>query len=102
MAMSDDAEPESTRPSLRDRLDAARAAAEEVVAEESGQLGGEVSALALPFEEIAAAVGAAIHPDRLAEREVQSSRATGQAADGEATADGAAPAPHVAETDPAP
>ncbi len=52
--------------SARERLDAARAAAEEVVAEESGQLGGEVSALAVPFEQIAAAVSAAIHPDRAA------------------------------------
>jgi len=52
--------------SARERLDAARVAAEEVVAEESGQLGGEVSALAVPFEEIVAAVSAAIHPDRAA------------------------------------
>ncbi len=58
--------------SLRERLDAAKAAAEEVVAEESGQLGGEVGALAVPFEEIAAAVRAAIHPDGLAESEVVS------------------------------
>jgi hypothetical protein len=56
--------------SLRERLDAAEAAADEVVAEESGQLGGEVNALAVPFEEIAAAVRAAIHPDGLAAREV--------------------------------
>ena len=56
---------------LRERLDAAEAAADEVVAEESGQLGGEVNALAVPFEEIAAAVRAAIHPDRLAEAEVE-------------------------------
>jgi hypothetical protein len=56
--------------SLRERVDAAEAAADEVVAEESGQLGGEVNALAVPFEEIAAAVRAAIHPDGLAEHEV--------------------------------
>jgi hypothetical protein len=56
--------------SLRERIDAAEAAAEEVVSEESGQLGSEVGALAVPFEEIAAAVRAAIHPDRLAEDEV--------------------------------
>lgn len=56
--------------SLRERLDAAEAAADEVVSEESGQLGGELGALAVPFEEIAAAVRAAIHPDRLAEDEV--------------------------------
>ncbi len=55
---------------LRERIDAAEAAADEVVAEESGQLGGEVNALAVPFEEIAAAVKAAMHPDRLAENEV--------------------------------
>jgi hypothetical protein len=57
---------------IRERLDAARAAAEEVVAEESGQLGGEVSGLAVPFEELAAAVRAAIHPHELAEHEVVS------------------------------
>lgn len=56
--------------SLRERIDAAEAAADEVVAEESGQLGGQVSALAVPFEEIAAAVRAAIHPHGLAEHEV--------------------------------
>jgi phosphoserine phosphatase len=55
---------------IRERLDAARAAAEEVVAEEGGQLGGEVSALAVPLEEIAAAVRAAIHPHGLAKHEV--------------------------------
>ena len=53
--------------SLRERLDAAEAAADEVVAEDGGQLGGEVDALAVPFEEIAAAVRAAIHPERLSE-----------------------------------
>jgi hypothetical protein len=52
--------------SLRERLDAAEAAAEEVVSEESG----EVNKLAVPFEELAAAVHAAIHPDELAERDV--------------------------------
>ena len=57
---------------LRERIDAAEAAADEVVAEESGQLGGEVNALAVPFEEIAAAVRAAIHPHGLAEDEVVS------------------------------
>ena len=57
---------------LRERLNAAEAAADEVVAEESGQLGGEVNALAVPFEQIAAAVRAAIHPDGLAESEVVS------------------------------
>lgn len=51
---------------LRERLNAAEAAAAEVVAEESGQLGGEVNALAVPFEELAAAVRALIHPDKLA------------------------------------
>lgn len=55
---------------LHERLEAAEAAADEVVAEESGQLGSEVGALAVPFEEIAAAVKAAIHPDKLAEDEV--------------------------------
>jgi hypothetical protein len=56
--------------SLRERIDAAEAAADEVVSEESGQLGSEVGALAVPFEEIAAAVRAAIHPHDLAEQEV--------------------------------
>lgn len=60
---------------LRERIDAAEAAADEVVAEESGQLGGEVNALAVPFEEIAAAVRAAINPDRLAEHEVVADKA---------------------------
>jgi hypothetical protein len=59
---------------VRERIDAAEAAADEVVAEESGQLGGEVNALAVPFEEIAAAVKAAIHPDALAEHEVVSKK----------------------------
>lgn len=62
--------------SLRERLDAAEAAADEVVSEESGQLAGEVGALAVPFEEIAAAVRAAIHPDHLAEDEVVTDPAT--------------------------
>ncbi len=69
--MSDEnAPPEKHHHSLRERIDAAEAAADEVVAEESGQLGGEVSALAVPFEEIAAAVRAAIHPHGLAANEV--------------------------------
>jgi len=63
--MSDD-DNERHHHSLHERLEAAEAAAEEVVAEESG----EVNKLAIPFEEIAAAVHAAIHPDELAEREV--------------------------------
>jgi hypothetical protein len=54
---------------LRERLDAAEAAADEVVADESGQLAGEVNALVLPFEEAAAAVRAAFHPDRVAEED---------------------------------
>ena len=66
--MSD--EPAPRHHSLRERLDAAEAAAAEVVAEESGQLGGEVNALAVPLEEIAAAVRAAINPGGLAEHEV--------------------------------
>ncbi len=61
---------EKTHHSLRDRIDAAEAAADEVVAEESGQLGSEVGALAVPFEQVAAAVKAAIHPGGLAEDEV--------------------------------
>ncbi len=69
--MTDETPPEHHH-TLRERLDAAEAAASEVVAEESGQLGGEVNALAVPFEEIAAAVKAAINPDRLAEHEVVS------------------------------
>jgi hypothetical protein len=67
---TDNEPPADHHHTVRERVDAARAAAEEVVAEESGQLGGEVNALALPFEEAAAAVRAAIHPDRLAENEV--------------------------------
>jgi hypothetical protein len=54
---------------VRERIDAAEAAADEVVADESGQLGGEVNALLLPFEEAAAALRAAIDPDRLAEEQ---------------------------------
>ena len=69
-AMSDEPPAPHHHHTLRERLDAAEAAADEVVAEESGQLGGEVNALAVPFEEIAAAVKAAIHPDSLAEDEV--------------------------------
>jgi hypothetical protein len=64
--MSDETTPKHHH-TLRERIDAAEAAAEEVVADESGQLGGEVNALVLPFEEAAAAVRAAIHPDRLAD-----------------------------------
>ena len=68
--MADETPPtEPHHHSLHERIEAARAAAEEVVAEESGQLGGAVNALAVPFEEIAAAVKAAVHPDRLAEHE---------------------------------
>ncbi len=63
--MSDE-DTEQHRHSLRERLDAAEAAAEEVVAEESG----EANKLAIPFEELAAAVHAAIHPDELAEHKV--------------------------------
>jgi hypothetical protein len=54
---------------LRERIDAAEAAADEVVADGSGQLAGEVNALVLPFEEAAAAVRAAFHPDRVADEE---------------------------------
>jgi hypothetical protein len=73
--MSEEKEtPAEHHHSLRERLDAAEAAADEVVAEESGQLSGEVNALAVPFEEIAAAVRAAIHPDGLAEHEVVSKK----------------------------
>jgi len=63
--------------SLRERLDAARAAADEVVAEESGQLGSETSALAVPFEQAAAAVRAAVDPESLAEGEVTDRGARG-------------------------
>jgi hypothetical protein len=55
---------------VSERLDAAHAAAEEVVAEESGQLGGALNALAVPFEQAVAAARAAINPDGLAEHEV--------------------------------
>ena len=79
--MSDDEEPKPHH-GLRERIEAAEAAAEEVVAEESGQLGGEVNALAVPFEEIAAAVRAAIHPDRLAEHEAREGEET-RSADGD-------------------
>jgi hypothetical protein len=67
--MSDES-PSPHHHTLRERINAAEAAADEVVAEESGQLGSEVGALAVPFEELAAAVRAAIHPDSLAEDEV--------------------------------
>ena len=82
--MSDDEQP-SPHHGVRERIEAAEAAAEEVVAEESGQLGGEVNALAVPFEEIAAAVRAAIHPDRLAEHEAR--EPDGESTAGDATAD---------------
>ncbi len=74
--MSDETTP-AHHHTLRERLDAAEAAAAEVVAEESGQLGSEVGALAVPFEEIAAAVRAAIHPDGVAEDEVVDGDETG-------------------------
>lgn len=61
--MSEDTE--QHHHSLRERLDAAEAAADEVVSEETG----EVNKLAVPFEELAAAVHAAIHPDEIAESE---------------------------------
>ncbi len=82
-AMSDEKTPPHHH-TIRERIDAAEAAADEVVAEESGQLGSEVGALAVPFEEIAAAVKAAIHPDDLAEDEVV-------APDTSPPSDGAAP-----------
>lgn len=63
--MSDDTKPEHHHHTIRERIDAAEAAADEVVAGEGGQLSGEVNALAVPFEEAAAALRAAIHPDRL-------------------------------------
>jgi hypothetical protein len=65
--MSDEKTPH--HHTIRERIDAAEAAADEVVADESGQLGGEVNALLLPFEEAAAALRAAIHPDRLADEQ---------------------------------
>jgi hypothetical protein len=74
--MSDETTP-AHHHTLRERLNAAEAAADEVVAEESGQLGSEVGALAVPFEEIAAAVRAAIHPDGVAEDEVVDGDETG-------------------------
>ena len=87
--MSDD-DAATHHHSLRERLDAAEAAADEVVAEESGQLGGEVNELAVPFEEIAAAVHAAIHPDGLAEHEVvEPAPTTTRAPDEDARAGGA-------------
>ncbi|HWF58316.1 MAG TPA: hypothetical protein VG520_08190, partial [Candidatus Dormibacteraeota bacterium] len=60
--MSDETKPEHHH-TLRERIDAAEAAADEVVADEGGQMSGEVNALAVPFEEAAAALRAAIHPD---------------------------------------
>jgi hypothetical protein len=63
--MSDETPPPHHH-TIRERIDAAEAAADEVVADEGGQLSGEVNALAVPFEEAAAALRAAIHPDRLA------------------------------------
>src|ERR1035437_2942205 len=58
--------PPPHHPTIRERIDAAEAAADEVVADEGGQLSGEVNALAVPFEEAAAALRAAIHPGALA------------------------------------
>jgi hypothetical protein len=65
--MTDETKPEHHHHTIRERIDAAEAAADEAVADEGGQLSGEVNALAVPFEEAAAALRAAIHPDRLAE-----------------------------------
>jgi hypothetical protein len=65
--MSDETPAPHHHHTIRERLDAAEAAADEVVAGEGGQLSGEVNALAVPFEEAAAALRAAIHPDRLAD-----------------------------------
>ncbi len=62
---------------ISERLAAAHAAAEEVVAEESGQLGGALNALAVPFEEAVAAVRAAINPDGRAEDEAAGADDTG-------------------------
>jgi len=62
-----DSETPQHHHTIRERLDAAEAAADEVVADEGGQLSGEVNALLLPLEEVAAALRAAIHPDRLAD-----------------------------------
>jgi hypothetical protein len=62
-----DSETPTHRHTIRERLDAAEAAADEVVADESGQLSGEVNALLLPLEQAAAALRAAINPDRLVE-----------------------------------
>ncbi len=73
--MSDETAPPHHH-TIRERIEAAEAAADEVVAAESGQLGGEVNALALPFEEAAAAVRAAVHPDRLAEHAGEEDAAT--------------------------
>jgi hypothetical protein len=87
--MSDTPAEEHHHHTVSERLDAARAAAEEVVAEESGQLGGELNALAVPFEEVVAAVRAAIDPDTLAEREDGKDEGT-EAAD---TAPGKTPDP---------
>jgi hypothetical protein len=67
-AMSDETKPEHHH-TLRERIDAAEAAADEVVADEGGQMSGEVNALAVPFEEAAAALRAAIHPDRVADED---------------------------------
>ena len=76
---------EHHHPPLRERLDAAEAAADEVVADEGGQLAGEVSGLALPFEEAVAAVRAALHPHDIVDPETKE---TAPAPDATVTEDG--------------
>jgi hypothetical protein len=51
--MSDETPAPHHHHTIRERFDAAEAAADEVVAGEGGQLSGEVDALAVPFEEAA-------------------------------------------------
>jgi hypothetical protein len=65
--MSEETPPPHHHHTIRERSNAAEAAADEVVADEGGQLSGEVNALAVPFEEAAAALRAAIPLDRLAD-----------------------------------
>lgn len=73
---------------LRERLDAAEVAADEVVADEGGQLAGEVSGLALPFEQAFAAVRAALHPHDAPDPAAPESKVTEEAPSGDQTGSG--------------
>lgn len=71
--------------SLHERLEAARTAADEVVADEAGQLASETDGVFVPFEEAAAAIRAALHPDRVDGDDAAGGSAADDGAEGEST-----------------